>query len=424
MADVFLSYAREDRAKAAQIAEALTAGGYDVFWDVEIPPGVTWSDFLQEKLANCKAALVLWSKTSTASQWVREEARLAKDKSKLIPVMIDDSAPPFGFGEIQAANLAAWNGAADDPQWKLLLSGVARAVGAQPTGTAAAAPIRPAASAGWGAAQGGAASTPAAGADGKKKPNVPLIIGAAVAGTIVVLAVIGSMSGTGSVQGPPPPPAPIGPSAPSTAELSPALRAIVEQARSAQAAGRAASERASAAAVEGNRAAMQAAQNVGGFGQIQTDPVTWVTGDLAALQQGRPGAVTMKNTQLGTTFVGVLELDMSTGLMRQLTGAFDNGRGGSGLGQLQLDGQNGRSAGRDTTPAYTSEGQGQGVAGAYETTAIGVVTFADGRRYEGQYVTRGRDAALLRHGLGVTYAANGAVGESGRFDNDKLVAPE
>ncbi|TPW00762.1 MAG: TIR protein, partial [Alphaproteobacteria bacterium] len=121
MADVFLSYAREDRAKAEQIATALTNAGYNVFWDIEIPPGVSWADFLAEKLSQSKASLVLWSKTSTASQWVREEARLARDKGKLIPVMVEDCAPPFGFGEIQAANLASWNGDADNPHWKLLL---------------------------------------------------------------------------------------------------------------------------------------------------------------------------------------------------------------------------------------------------------------------------------------------------------------
>ncbi|MDZ4777523.1 MAG: toll/interleukin-1 receptor domain-containing protein, partial [Alphaproteobacteria bacterium] len=128
MADVFLSYAREDRAKAEQIAQALGSAGYDVFWDIEIPPGASWADFLAEKLSQSKAALVLWSTTSTSSQWVREEARLARDRGKLIPVMIEECAPPFGFGEIQAANLASWNGEADNPHWKLLLEGIQRAV--------------------------------------------------------------------------------------------------------------------------------------------------------------------------------------------------------------------------------------------------------------------------------------------------------
>jgi hypothetical protein len=415
MADVFISYAREDRARAAQIAEGLQAGGYDVFWDVEIPPGATWANVLEEKLSNCKAAIVLWSKVSTASEWVREEARVAKGRTRLIPVQLDETPPPFGFGEIQAANLTSWNGAADDPHWKQLLASVASAVGAAPRGTASAKPIKT--GGGWdaGKAAGGSAD------DKKKKPNIPLIIGGAVIGTVVVLAIIGSMMDTGTT----PPQAVVsnGGTGADVSALSPAVQGAVQQARAAQAAGRAASERASAAAVEANRAALQASQGVGGFGQVQIDPVTTVMGDLTALQQGRAGAVVMKNTQLGTTFTGALELDPSTGLMRRLLGAFDNGRGGTGLGELLLNGQQGQSAGRDTSPLYTAEGQGQGIAGSFESSAMGVVTFADGRRYEGQYITRGREANLLRHGLGVSYGADGQVQEAGRFDNDRFVGP-
>jgi hypothetical protein len=59
MADVFLSYAHEDKERVAKIAASLDQLGYDVFWDVEIPPGTTWADFLEEKLGACKAAIVI-----------------------------------------------------------------------------------------------------------------------------------------------------------------------------------------------------------------------------------------------------------------------------------------------------------------------------------------------------------------------------
>jgi hypothetical protein len=143
VADIFLSYSREDHVRAEQIAKALTAAGYEVFWDVEIPPGKSWADVLEEKLGICKAAIVLWSRISTASKWVREEARLAHDRGKLIPVQIDDAPPPFGFGEIQAADLKQWRGDTSDPHWRSLLSAVSSAVArpplAQPMTTTAAA---------------------------------------------------------------------------------------------------------------------------------------------------------------------------------------------------------------------------------------------------------------------------------------------
>ena len=118
MADVFLSYAREDEARATQIATGLEAMGLDVFWDNEIPPGQTWADYIEGKLDVSRAVIVLWSAASTKSQWVREEARMGRDKSKLIPVIIDGSPVPFGFGEVQAGDLSNWNGQADDPAWQ------------------------------------------------------------------------------------------------------------------------------------------------------------------------------------------------------------------------------------------------------------------------------------------------------------------
>jgi uncharacterized membrane protein YhaH (DUF805 family) len=117
MADVFISYAREDRARAEQVARGLEALGLEAFWDTDIPPGQTWADYIEGKLAACKAVVVLWSEHSTKSQWVREEARMGRDKSKLIPALIDGSQMPFGFGEVQAANLSSWNGDLNNAEW-------------------------------------------------------------------------------------------------------------------------------------------------------------------------------------------------------------------------------------------------------------------------------------------------------------------
>ncbi len=129
MADVFISYAREDRARAEQVAGGLAAIGLDSFWDTDIPPGQTWADYIEGKLSQCKAVVVLWSEHSTKSQWVREEARMGRDKSKLIPAMLDNSAPPFGFGEVQAANLSTWRGEPNHPEWVRLSAAVRSAVG-------------------------------------------------------------------------------------------------------------------------------------------------------------------------------------------------------------------------------------------------------------------------------------------------------
>ncbi|MGE0828576.1 MAG: toll/interleukin-1 receptor domain-containing protein [Hyphomonadaceae bacterium] len=115
MADLFISYSREDKERAAQVARGMEAAGFDVFWDTEIPPGQTWADFIEQKLTSCAAVIVLWSQHSTKSQWVREEARMGRERGKLIPASLDDSAPPFGFGVVLAADISTWRGQQDAP---------------------------------------------------------------------------------------------------------------------------------------------------------------------------------------------------------------------------------------------------------------------------------------------------------------------
>lgn len=149
MTDVFISYAREDGAQAERIARGLEAMGLSVFWDNEIPPGQTWADYIEEKLNQCNVAVVLWSQHSTKSQWVREEARMGR--SKLIPAKLDVAEPPFGFGDVQAADLSHWAGDYNHPEWGRFANAVfakARPAGAAPQAAAPHTPPPPPAG-GW-----------------------------------------------------------------------------------------------------------------------------------------------------------------------------------------------------------------------------------------------------------------------------------
>lgn len=165
MADVFISYSREDRSKAEHIASGLTAMGLDAFWDTDIPPGQTWADYIEGKLGACKAVIVLWSEDSIKSQWVREEARMGREQSKLIPVILDGAQPPFGFGEVQAADLSNWSGDYSQAEWKRFAQAVNAAVrsGAAPAPpqTQSTFAPQPQAAAAWQATAAPAAATSA-----------------------------------------------------------------------------------------------------------------------------------------------------------------------------------------------------------------------------------------------------------------------
>ena len=44
MADIFISYAKSDRAKAQTLANAFEREGWSVWWDPKIPPGQTFDE--------------------------------------------------------------------------------------------------------------------------------------------------------------------------------------------------------------------------------------------------------------------------------------------------------------------------------------------------------------------------------------------
>ena len=110
MSDIFLSYAREDLAKAEKLARRLTQQGWSVFWDLTIPPGKTWRQMLDDELRLARCIVVAWSRASIQSEWVLEEADEGKQRKILIPVLFEAVRPPLGFRSIQAVNLADWNG--------------------------------------------------------------------------------------------------------------------------------------------------------------------------------------------------------------------------------------------------------------------------------------------------------------------------
>lgn len=111
--ELFISYAREDRDTAQQLAQALHAAGWSVWWDREIRGGTDFTEVIACNLANCRLALVLWSEAAVRSAFVRDESARARDAGKLLPLRIEAVDPPLGFGQIQTLDLIDWD---DDPQ--------------------------------------------------------------------------------------------------------------------------------------------------------------------------------------------------------------------------------------------------------------------------------------------------------------------
>lgn len=107
--NIFLSYEHSDRARALKLVDAFEQEGWSVWWDHKIPPGKTWADVLERAIKDSECVVVLWSRTSITSEWVKKEARVAQNRKCLIPVRIDDIELPWEFEHVQAADLTDWN---------------------------------------------------------------------------------------------------------------------------------------------------------------------------------------------------------------------------------------------------------------------------------------------------------------------------
>jgi TIR domain len=107
-ADVVVSYARRDSAMAEPLIMHLRAQGINVWWDRELYSGEDLHDAIVAALDAAKAVIVIWSETAAASMWVRDEARRAARKSKLITAHVpgfDLEKIPLGFGERRCDNI-------------------------------------------------------------------------------------------------------------------------------------------------------------------------------------------------------------------------------------------------------------------------------------------------------------------------------
>lgn len=143
MSDIFLSYSREDLQRVSPLVEALEGEGLSVWWDRKIAPGESFEEVIDAAIEAASCVLVLWTKHSVASDWVKTEATEGLEKGTLLPVLLDDVRMPLSFRRVQAANLVGWPEDVDSSHYDDLIERIRELVPKDDESDAGAAPTVP-----------------------------------------------------------------------------------------------------------------------------------------------------------------------------------------------------------------------------------------------------------------------------------------
>jgi hypothetical protein len=109
MPHIFISYAREDTASAKALADLLASEGFDVWWDPHLRVGQDFPDEIEKAIWDSHHVIVLWTRHSVQSEWVRSESGRAHKLRKLLPIQLEDCEVPRGFQTLHTIRFDGWS---------------------------------------------------------------------------------------------------------------------------------------------------------------------------------------------------------------------------------------------------------------------------------------------------------------------------
>ncbi|CDZ31018.1 Hypothetical protein NGAL_HAMBI490_58910 [Neorhizobium galegae bv. officinalis] len=122
MADIYLIYAREDRAQVKKLFEFFSMT-WSVWWDQMIQQ--RFAIEIEKEISGAGCVMVFWSKSSRLKDTITDEVRLAQKASRpIISVTLDGSEAAYGFGGYSCSDLSAWDDRADHGDLRMLANRV------------------------------------------------------------------------------------------------------------------------------------------------------------------------------------------------------------------------------------------------------------------------------------------------------------
>ncbi len=107
MTDIFISYAHDDAAFAAQLKEGIEAGGFSTWMDTaSMSGGECWTEEIESNIQASASVVVVVSPASNESVWVRREVLYAQQLGKrVVPVLAVDVPLPALLIDLHALAL-------------------------------------------------------------------------------------------------------------------------------------------------------------------------------------------------------------------------------------------------------------------------------------------------------------------------------
>lgn len=121
MADVFISYKREDIAAMEPLHALLADLDVSVWFDAGIEVGAAWEKRIEAEIDKARAVIVCWTFAAISSYWVKREAEIGYLRGILAPVRLEPCALVPPYDAIQTADFTDWRGAPDHAEAQRLL---------------------------------------------------------------------------------------------------------------------------------------------------------------------------------------------------------------------------------------------------------------------------------------------------------------
>lgn len=130
MADVFISYARKDKARVAPLKAALDHLGVDAFFDLDgIDGGDRFPDVLDQTVKAARVVFGCWTPHALVREWVKIECAIAQSRETLVPLefeAVNAIDVPAAFYQLHRVNLTDWQGETGHDGWLAAVRAMAR----------------------------------------------------------------------------------------------------------------------------------------------------------------------------------------------------------------------------------------------------------------------------------------------------------